>query len=173
MHAAPAAALMKRWSGAVFFPCPCPNESPNESGSRTGTAASQEPDVKTILCRTSIHRAAVPARGVAVAAHQLWPGMATECTRGPHLSPVHLQEGFTSVGPLYAGPRAVCPRPNCTVIVDDYRKSQCILITLHLMQYPPPVLQLYCSTSGLNGCYCIEDCTQSCSRIENITPLPV
>ena len=149
MQAAPAAALMKQWSGAVVFPCPCPNESPNESpnegGSRTGKAASQEPDVKAILCRTSTHHAAVPARG-GVAAHQLWPGMAMECTRGPHLSPAQLQEGFASVGPLYAGPRAVRPRPNCTVIMDDYRKSQCILITLHFIQYPPPVLQQHCST---------------------------
>lgn len=49
------------------------------------------------------------------------------------LSPAHAAGRFpSSLRRLDAGPRALFLRAFCTVIVNHYRKSQCILITLHL-----------------------------------------
>ena len=62
-------------------------------------------------------------------------------------------------------------RPYCTVTVNDYRKSQCILITLHLQSILPSRLQLYCSTMwalqlhGVEGCFPVtirNHATSSC-----------
>lgn len=71
-----------------------------------------------------------------------WHGMHSRPAPARHLHLRLLQEGFNGgVGPLMQVPEHCVLRPYCTVIVNDYRKSQCILITLHLHSIPAAFLR--------------------------------